>query len=73
MSLQNSNFSAFPSYLDRQKEDEARGTLTSFVFLLWKRGTRLGVVMVMPKGEDEVLHLEPTEGNSAALCFFGKK
>lgn len=29
--------------------------------------------MVMPKGEDEVLHPEPTQGNGAALCFFRSK
>lgn len=68
MSLQNSNFSAFPSYPDRQKEGEARGMWMLFVFFLWKQGARLGVVMIMPKGEDEV-HPEPTGKNGAALCF----
>lgn len=39
------------------------------VFFLCKQGARLGVVMVMPKGLNELLHPELTEGNGAALCF----
>lgn len=55
--------------MDRKKEGEAR-RIWMFVFFPWKQGARLGVVMVMTKGEDEVLHPEPTEENGAALCFF---
>lgn len=39
------------------------------VLLLWELGTGMGVAMAVPRGEDEVLHPEPSRGNGAVLCF----